>query len=144
MLSQTKLTIEEQGKIEGIEYFSLYYNPCAKPWFHKYNMPRKIITTVNRINPDTTTLKRATRMCQSTTKFTFYGNVIFSIFSVASFLENQEKLKCIYLLVSTSFLRALVLNLVWIYVTLWQNVILRFDTCKNNYNYRSLLTVKQK
>ena len=48
MLSQTKLTIEEQGKTKGIKYFSLYYNPCAKPWFHKYNLPRKIITTVNR------------------------------------------------------------------------------------------------
>ena len=44
----TRRVIEEEGKKKGRIYFDSYYKNTKKPWFHKKNLPREIIVSINR------------------------------------------------------------------------------------------------
>ena len=41
--------LKELGKTKGKLYFQNYFSVCRKPWFSNVNLPRKSITTINRI-----------------------------------------------------------------------------------------------
>ncbi|XP_058807568.1 uncharacterized protein LOC131673537 [Phymastichus coffea] len=41
-------SVKSQGQIKGTEYFKNYYKDSSKPWYFKINLPREIISTINR------------------------------------------------------------------------------------------------
>ena len=45
---ETKRRNEEQGLMKGREYFELYNTSKSKPWYNSLNLPRRVITTINR------------------------------------------------------------------------------------------------
>ena len=40
--------VVEQGKSKGTNYFTYLFKNTAKPWFHNIDLPREIISTINR------------------------------------------------------------------------------------------------
>ncbi|XP_070158749.1 uncharacterized protein [Polyergus mexicanus] len=50
MFKNTIKVIKEQGRFNGIQYFTSYFKEKEhKPWFHGINEPRKFITWINRL-----------------------------------------------------------------------------------------------
>ena len=148
MLSQTKLTIEDQSKIKVIEYFGVYYNSCAKPWFHKYNLPRKIITTVNRARSGHYHLKESiakikvidSPTCESGKLPQNLNHILWpcDLFDIqrSIFLRKLRKIKMypplsIVVIITSPSIKSCMYMCDFIE-----------DTCKNNYLHHYLLTVK--
>lgn len=51
--------IEELGKKKGIFYYENFYNKKTRPWFHKHNISRKAIVSINRLRSNHSSLNNS-------------------------------------------------------------------------------------
>lgn len=54
--NQTQNAAIERGKIFGQFYFDYFYENCAKPWYHKKCWPRVVISVINRLRANHSSL----------------------------------------------------------------------------------------